>query len=435
MSSHFETLCVHGGHAPDPATHASAAPLYRSAAYAFENAGQAADVFALKEPGYIYTRLGNPTQEALEKRMALLEGGAEGRAEALALASGTAAVFYAVINLARQGDNIVSAGNIYGGTYTMFASILPDFGIQARFAEVSDLAGFAAAIDDHTRAIYVEAIGNPALDVADINALAELAHSRGLPLIVDATFATPYLLRPLEHGADIVIHSLTKWVSGQGTGIGGIVIDGGAFDWRDAKFALYNEPDPSYHGIRWGHDLGGALHFITRMRTVPLRNLGACIAPDNAWAFLYGLESLPVRMDRHCANAMRVAQFLADHPGVAWVRYPGLPADPGHAVASRLMRNGYGGMVVFGVRASGGMSGREAGQRFVDCLKLFTHLANVGDAKSLALHPASTTHAQLDEAQQEAAGLKPEMVRLSIGLEHSDDIIADLAQALDTAQG
>jgi O-acetylhomoserine (thiol)-lyase len=429
MRQRFETLCVHGGYGPDAATHASAMPLYRTAAYTFADSRQAADVFALKEPGYIYTRLGNPTQQALEDRLALLEGGAGGKAQALALSSGTAAVFYTIINLARQGDEIVSASNLYGGTYTMFDAILPDLGITTRFADLRNLDSFAEAISERARAVYVEAIGNPGLDVADIEALATLAHSRGLPLIVDATFATPYLLRPLEHGADIVIHSLTKWISGQGTGIGGVVVDGGNFDWRDEKFALYNQPDASYHGIRWGHDLDGALPFITRMRTVPLRNLGACIAPDNAWGFLYGLETLPVRMDRHCENAMKVARFLSTHPDVAWVRYPGLEDDPSHGVAARYMKNGFGGMVVFGIRPGGGMSGREAGQKFVDRLRLFSQLANVGDSKSLALHPASTTHAQLDDAQQKEAGLTPEMIRLSIGLEHADDIIADLDQA------
>ncbi len=428
MKQRFETISIHGGHSPDPVTGASARPLYRSAAYAFKNSQHAADLFALKEPGYIYTRLGNPTQEALETRLALLEGAPAGAA--LALASGTSAVFYAIINLARHGDEIIAVSNLYGGTYSMFAAILPDLGIRVRFVRPYDLEETAKNITGKTRAIFVEAIGNPGLDVADITALADLAHAGGLPLIVDATFATPYLLRPLEYGADIVLHSLTKWIGGQGNAIGGIVVDGNTFDWKNKGFALYDEPDASYHGIRWGHDLPNALPpFITRMRTVPLRNLGACISPDNAWFFLQSVETLALRMDRHSANAMAVAGYLAGHPKVAWVRYPGLTEDPCHALACRYLPRGCGGMVVFGL-AAGSASGRELGQRFTERLGLFSHLANVGDAKSLILHPASTTHSQLSDRQQQEAGLKPEMLRLSIGLEHQDDILEDLEQAL-----
>lgn len=426
MKQRFETLTIHGGQSPDPATSARAVPVHRTSSFVFKDARHASALFSLAEPGYIYTRLGNPTQEVLETRLSLLEGGAG----ALALASGTSAVFYAVINLARYGDDIVAASNLYGGTHTMFSSILPQFGIRTRFVRPNDLDAFAAAISKTTRALFIEAIGNPGLDVADIAALADLAHAHGLPLIVDATFATPYLLRPIEHGADIVLHSLTKWIGGHGTAIGGIVVDAGRFDWKDKGFALYDEPDDSYHGLRWGHELDNPPPYITRMRTVPLRNLGACLAPDNVWMFLQGLETLPLRMDRHSANALAAATYLAKHPKAAWVRYPGLPDDPAHALAARYLPKGQGGMVVFGLASKNPGGGKEEGQRFVDSLKLFSHLANVGDAKSLVLHPASTTHSQLSSQEQADAGLKPEMVRLSIGLEHIDDILEDLEQAL-----
>lgn len=432
MKQRFETLSIHGGHTPDPVTHACAVPLHRTSSYTFKDAQHAAALFALQEPGYIYTRLGNPTQEVLETRLALLESsglqnGAGRKAGALALASGTSAVFYSIINLARQGDEIVAGSNLYGGTYTMFDAILPQFGIRTRMVKAGDLDAFAAAITPKTRAIYVESIGNPTLEVADIAALADLAHAHDLPLLVDATFSTPYLCRPLEFGADVVIHSLTKWIGGHGTALGGIVVDGNTFDWRHERFALYNEPDQSYHGLRWGHDLGDLPPFITRMRTVPLRNLGACLAPDNIWMFLQGLETLPLRMDRHCANALAVASYLERHPKAAWVRYPGLAGDPSHDLAKRYLPRGSGGMVVFGVAGNG----KENGLRFVDGLRLFSHLANVGDAKSLVLHPASTTHSQLSNEQQIEGGLSPELVRLSIGLEHQDDILEDLEQALE----
>ena len=420
---HFETLAVHGGQEPDPVTLSRALPIHRTTAYMFRNAEHASNLFALKELGNIYTRLGNPTQEVLESRMTMLEGGAA----SLALASGTSAIFYAIINLARQGDEIVSANNLYGGTYTMFDAILPQFGITTRFVRPDDLEGFEKAITDKTRAIYIETIGNPSLDVVDIEAVSAIAKKHGLPLVVDATFNTPYLTRPIEHGADIVIHSLSKWLGGHGTGIGGIVVDSGRFNWKNPRFDLYNEPDNSYHGLRWAHDLGELPPYIVRMRTVPLRNLGACISPDNAWMFLQGMETLPLRMERHCSNAAAVAEHLAKHPNVAWVRYPGLKTDPSHAVAAKYMKKGFGGMVVFGVAAP---DGKKAGQRFIEKLNLFSHLANVGDAKSLALHSGSTTHSQLSDEQQNAAGLSPELVRLSIGIEHIDDILQDLDQAL-----
>ncbi len=418
----FETLCLHAGQQPDPTTTARGVPVHRTSSYVFNSSKHAADLFALKEMGNIYTRIMNPTQEVLEQRIAALEGGAA----ALALSSGTSAVYYTIINICEAGDEIVSASNLYGGTYTMFDCILPQFGIRTHFADVTDPESIKRAITEKTRAVFIETIGNPVLDFTDINAIAEIAHSHHLPLIVDGTFTTPYLMKSIEYGADIVVNSLTKWMGGHGTGIGGIVVDAGKFDWQDPKFKLYNEPDPSYHDIRYAHDLGdmNPIAFILRMRLVPLRNLGACISPDNAWMFLQGLETLPLRMQRHCENAAAVARFLKEHTHVEWVRYPGLPDDPTYPVASRYLENGFGGMVVFGIKG-----GLDAGQKFVDSLKLFSHLANVGDAKSLVIHPASTTHSQLSEEQQRAGGLTPDLVRLSIGIENIEDIKEDLDQA------
>ena len=418
----FETKCLHAGQQPDPATTSRGVPIYRTSSYVFKNTEHAANLFALKEPGNIYTRIMNPTQDVLEQRIAALEGGAA----ALALSSGTSAVYYSIINICEAGDEIVSASNLYGGTYTMFDSILPQFDIHVKFVDARNPDNFASAITDKTRAIYIETIGNPVLEFTDIAAVAEITRRHHLPLIVDATFTTPYLLKSIEHGADIVINSLTKWMGGHGTGIGGIVIDSGKFNWKDSKFKLYNEPDPSYHGVRYAHDLGdmNPIAFILRMRLVPLRNLGACISPDNAWIFLQGLETLPLRMQRHCENAAKVARFLKEHPKVEWVRYPGLPEDPSYPIASKYLKNGFGGMVVFGIK--GGLA---AGKKFVDSLRLFSHLANVGDAKSLVLHPSSTSHSQLTEEQQRAGGLTPDLVRLSIGIEHIDDIMQDLKQA------
>ena len=421
----FETLCLHAGQSPDPATKSRAVPVHRTASYVFDSTEHAADLFSLKELGNIYTRIMNPTQDQLETTLAALDGGAA----ALALSSGTSAVYYAIINLCSAGDEIVSANNLYGGTYTMFDAILPQFGIHTRFVDPREPKNFEPAINDRTRAVYIEAIGNPVLEVADIEAVAEIAHAHNLPLIVDATFTTPFLLKSIDYGADIVVHSLTKWIGGHGTGIGGVVVDAGKFNWQDPKFSLYNEPDASYHDLRFAHDLGdlNPLAFIMRMRLVPLRNLGACIAPDNAWLFLQGLETLPLRMERHSENAMQVARYLKDHPNVAWVRYPGLEDDPTFPIAAKYLKKGFGGMVVFGIKG-----GFDAGRRFVDNLKLFSHLANVGDAKSLVLHPSSTSHSQLSEEDQKASGLTPDLIRLSIGLEHIDDIIEDLQQAFNS---
>jgi O-acetylhomoserine (thiol)-lyase len=424
MHNHYklETLCIHAGQEPDPATTARGVPVYRTSSYVFKSTEHAANLFSLKELGNIYTRLMNPTQDILEKRIAALEGGMA----ALALSSGTSAVYYSIINICSAGDEIVSASNLYGGTYTMFDNILPQFGIKVKFVNTSSPENFQQAITDKTRAVFIETIGNPVLEFVDIEAIADIAHKHGLPLIVDATFTTPFLLRTIEHGADIVVNSLTKWIGGHGVGIGGVVIDSGKFNWKDPKFKLFNEPDPSYHNLRYAHDLGdlNPLAFILRMRLVPLRNLGACISPDNAWMFLQGVETLHLRMERHCENAANVAGYLKGHPKVAWVRYPGLEDDPSYPVAKRYLKKGFGGMVVFGIK--GGMN---AGKKFIESLELFSHLANVGDAKSLALHPSSTSHSQLTEKQQKAGGLTPDLIRLSIGIEHIDDIIEDLEQA------
>lgn len=426
MSHQFETLALHAGQVKSEETPSRAVPVHRTTAYNFRDTEHAANLFALKELGYIYTRIMNPTQDALEQRLAALEGGAA----ALALASGTSAIFYSIINIAEAGDEIVSSSHLYGGTYTMFHDILPHYGIAVHFREPHDLDGMRAAINEKTRALFVETIGNPALTVPDLEAVANLAHEHHLPLVVDSTFTTPYLLRPIEHGADIVCHSLTKWIGGHGTAIGGVVVDSGKFDWTAGPFRTLNEPEPSYHGVRFAHDLGelNALGYILRMRTVPLRNLGAAVSPDNAWMFLQGAETLALRMERHSENALATAKYLEAHPQVEWVRYPGLASHPSHEIAKRYLTRGYGGMIVFGIKG-----GRAAGQSFINNLGLFSHVANVGDAKSLAIHPASTTHSQLDEAAQESAGLQPELVRLSIGLEHIDDILADLDQALKAA--
>ncbi|MDZ7262533.1 MAG: O-acetylhomoserine aminocarboxypropyltransferase/cysteine synthase [candidate division KSB1 bacterium] len=419
----FETLALHAGYEPDLVTLSRAVPVYRTTSYVFKDTQHAANLFALKEPGNIYTRIMNPTQEVLEKRVAALEGGAA----ALALASGTSAIYYTIINICSSGDEIVSANNLYGGTYTMFNNILPQFNIQVKWVDPTEAENFEKAITDKTKAIFIETIGNPVLQVTDIEAVARVAQKYHLPLVVDSTFTTPYLLRPMEYGADIVCHSLTKWLGGHGTAIGGIVVDSGKFDWTDPKFKLYNEPDESYHGLRYAHDLGEQNHlaFILRMRLVPLRNLGACISPDNAWMFLQGIETLPLRMERHCQNAAQVADYLKSHSRVEWVRYPGLKDDPSYPVATKYLKKGFGGMVVFGIKG-----GRAAGEKFINNLKLISHLANVGDAKSLALHPASTSHSQLTEEQQRQSGLSPELIRLSVGIENVNDIIADIDQAL-----
>ena len=424
MSNNIETQSIHAGYSPDPTTGSCAVPIYRTSAYVFKDTEHAANLFGLKELGNIYTRLMNPTTDVLEQRVAALEGGAG----ALALASGTAAIFYSIINLAQAGDEIVASSNLYGGTYTQFNNILPQFGITVKFVDPSGPQNFAAAITEKTKALYTETIGNPSLDVSDIKAISDIAHANGLPLIVDSTFTTPALLRPIEHGADIVVLSLTKWLGGHGNGIGGIVVDSGTFDWATGKHPLLSEPDESYHGIRYAIDLPDELRplaYILRMRLVPLRNLGACISPDNAWQFLQGIETLPLRMKQHSDNALAVAKFLQEQPEVEWVRYPGLEDHPSHAVAKRLLTDGYGATVVFELK-----DGEKAGRKFIESLNVFSHLANVGDAKSLAIHPASTTHSQLTEEQQAEGGITPGLIRLSVGIENIDDLTEDIEQAL-----
>ena len=424
-----ETLCLHGGHQPDSETHSRAVPIYKSTAFTFNDTEHAANLFALKELGNIYTRLMNPTTDVLEKRICLLEGAHE--LAGLAHSSGTAAVFNSIINLAQAGDNIVSARNLYGGSYTQFNDILPSLGIEVRFVDSQDPQQFANAIDDKTRALFCETVSNPALEVTDLDAVGSVAKENGIPLIVDATCSTPYLTQPLAHGADIVVHSLTKWLGGHGTGLGGIVIDSGRFNWAGGKHPLFDNPDNSYHGLRWGHDLPdmlAPLAYILRMRTVPLRNLGACIAPDNSWQFLQGIETLPLRMERHCENSLAVAKHLKSHPGVEWVRFPGLEDDPEFTKNEKYLRGKGGSVVVFGIKG-----GAEAGANFINSLQMFSHVANLGDAKSLAIHPATTTHSQLSSEQQLAGGIRPELVRLSIGIEHIEDILTDLDQALEKA--
>jgi len=418
----FSTKAIHEGWGPENSERA--VPIHRTTAYNFRDTTHASDLFALKEPGHIYTRLNNPTQDILEARMAALEGGTG----ALALASGTAAIFYSIINVANQGDEIVASSELYGGTFTQFKDILPSFGIKVNFVDPHDTAAWKAASNDKTRAFYYETIGNPSLKVPDFLAIKDIAEEIHVPVIVDATFTTPYLLNPIEYGADIVIHSLTKWIGGHGTAIGGIVVESGKFDWTDPKFTTFNEPDSGYHGLRYAHDLGdlSSIAFVMRMRLVQLRNLGACLNPDNEWMFLQGLETLALRMEKHSHNAAEVAEFLSEHPAVSWVRFPGLKKDnENYSNAAKYLKKGFGGMVVFGIKG-----GREAGAGFIESLKLFSHVANVGDAKSLAIHPASTTHSQLSEKDLIAAGAGPDLIRLSIGIEDVEDILADLENSL-----
>ncbi|QDH10569.1 O-acetylhomoserine aminocarboxypropyltransferase/cysteine synthase [Nocardioides dongxiaopingii] len=424
MSFRPETLAVHAGQEEaDPTTNARAVPIYQTTSYVFNDTEHAANLFALAEPGNIYTRIMNPTQSVFEERMTQLEGGVG----ALATASGSAATTYAVLNVAGTGDNIVALSTLYGGTYALFAHTLPQFGITVRFVDPERPEDLAAAVDDRTRLVFAETIGNPKINVVDIRAWADAAHAQGLPLIVDNTAPTPYLARVFDHGADVAVHSATKFIGGHGTSIGGVIVDAGSFDWaaHADRFPGLTGPDGAYHGVVWTEAVGN-LAFIIRARTVLLRNTGAAITPMNSWLFLQGLETLHLRMERHSANALRVAEFLSAHAEVSWVSYPGLPDSPYKAVADRVLTGrGYGGLLSFGVR-----SGREGGKRFIEALELFSHLANIGDAKSLAIHNATTTHSQLEPAELEAAGVPEDMVRLSVGIEHVDDLIADLEQAL-----
>ena len=422
-----ETLAIHAGYSPDPTTKAVAVPIYQTTSYAFDDTQHGADLFDLKVAGNIYTRIMNPTTDVLEQRVAALEGGVAG----LAVASGMAAITYAIQTIAGVGDNIVSVAKLYGGTYNLFAHTLPRQGIEVRFAPHDDIAGLEALIDKNTKAVFCESIGNPAGNIIDLQALADAAHRHGVPLIVDNTVATPILCRPFEHGADIVVHSLTKYIGGHGTSIGGIVVDSGKFPWAENKerFPLLNTPDVSYHGVTYTEAFGPAA-FIGRCRVVPLRNMGAALSPFNAFLILQGLETLALRMERHCENAQKVAEFLKGHEQVSWVQFAGLPEHPEHALAQRYLNGKPAAILSFGIKG-----GEAAAAKFIDALKLVVRLVNIGDAKSLACHPASTTHRQLNDEELARAGVSRDLVRLSIGIEHIDDILADLTQALEAARG
>jgi O-acetylhomoserine (thiol)-lyase len=427
-----ETIALHGGQSPDPTTNARAVPIYQTTSFVFDDTEHAADLFALKQLGNIYTRIMNPTWSVLEQRLAQLEGSGlvETPFAALALASGQAAVTYSVLNVTRAGDNIVALSTLYGGTYNLFAHTLPQYGIEVRFVDPDRPEDLAQHVDDKTRLVFAETIGNPRLNVVDIKAWANAAHAAGLPLAVDNTVPTPVGCQVLGLGADISIHSLTKYIGGHGTSIGGAIIDNGSFDWaaQPDRFPGLAKPDPSYHGVVWTDALGPSA-YIGRARTVLLRNTGAALSPFNAFLFLQGVETLPLRMERHNQNAQAVAEHLSNHPQVKWVNYPGLSNDPYHEVAKRTLRGGYGALVTFGI--DGGL---EAGRTFIEGLGLFSHLANIGDAKSLAIHPATTTHSQLSEEELETAGVTQDTVRLAVGIEHIDDILGDVDQALAKAR-
>lgn len=426
----IETLAVHAGYTPDPTTKAAAVPIYQTVAYAFDNAQHGADLFDLKVAGNIYTRIMNPTQDVLEKRVAALEGGVA----ALAVASGMAAITYAIQTIAEAGDNFISASQLYGGTYNLFAHTLPQIGIEVRFADARQPETFAALIDSRTKAIFCESIGNPLGNVTDVAKLAEIAHAHGIPLIVDNTVPSPYLFRPIEHGADIVVHSLTKYLGGHGTTVGGAIVDSGKFPWAEHKerFKRLNEPDVSYHGVVYTEAFGPAA-FIGRARVVPLRNMGAAISPLSAFQLIQGIETLALRMDRICDNTLALAKHLKQHPKVAWVNYAGLEDHPDHALVKKYMHGRASGILSFGLKLSAGEDPRAAGARVLDALQLFTRLVNIGDAKSLATHPASTTHRQLNPEELAKAGVSEDMLRLSVGIEHIDDLREDLEQALNAA--
>ncbi|MFS1441005.1 MULTISPECIES: O-acetylhomoserine aminocarboxypropyltransferase/cysteine synthase family protein [unclassified Vibrio] len=417
-----ETLSIHFGYETDPTTKSVATPIYQTVAYEFDDAQHGADLFNLAVPGNIYTRIMNPTNDVLEKRMAALEGGIAG----LVVSAGSAAINYAIQTLAQIGDNIVSTPQLYGGTYTLFAHMLPNQGIEVRFAKDDKPESLAALIDEKTKAVYCESIGNPAGNIIDLERVAELAHAQGVPVIVDNTVATPVLCKPIDFGADIVVHSLTKYVGGHGTTLGGVIVDSGKFPWAEHKerFPVFNQPEPSYHGVVYTEAFGEAA-FIGRARTVPLRNTGAALSPMNAFMLMQGLETLSLRMERHTENALKVAEYLSQHEKVSWVSYAGLPSSEFYPLSEKYMQGKPSAILSFGLK-----DGYEAGVRFYDALQIFKRLVNIGDAKSLACHPASTTHRQLSEAEQKQAGVSPEMIRLSVGIEHIDDILADLEQAL-----
>jgi O-acetylhomoserine/O-acetylserine sulfhydrylase len=424
----FETLQLHAGQVPDPTTHSRAVPIYQTSSYTFDNADHAAALFGLEQPGNIYTRIMNPTTDVFEKRIAALEGGVG----ALATSSGQAAQLVALTNFIVAGQNIVSSSNLYGGTYNQFKVTFPRLGIDTKFVEGDNPDDFERAIDPQTRALYIETIANPRLNVPDIEAIARVAHNHGIPLVVDNTFgAGGYVAQPISFGADIVTHSATKWIGGHGTSIGGVIVDSGKFNWGNGNFPIFTEPSPGYHGLKFWEVFGpgsqsGNIAFIVRARVEGLRDLGPCISPFNSFLLLQGLETLSLRVERHCANALRVAEWLKAHPDVAWVSYPGLPDNPGHANAKKYFRKGlFGSMIVFGING-----GLEAGRRFVNNVRLASLLANVGDAKTLVIHPASTTHQQLSAADQASAGVTPDMIRVSVGIEHIDDILEDFDIAL-----
>ncbi|GAA5344496.1 O-acetylhomoserine (thiol)-lyase [Planifilum fimeticola] len=419
-----ETLAVHGGQEPDPTTLSRAVPIYQTTSYVFRDTEHAANLFALKEFGNIYTRIMNPTQDVFEKRIAALEGGVG----ALATASGQAAITYSILNIAKAGDEIVSSSSLYGGTYNLFHYTLPKLGITVKFVDPSDPENFRKAITDRTRAVFGEIIGNPKLDVLDLETVAAIAHEAGIPLIVDNTFATPHLCRPFDFGADIVIHSATKFIGGHGTSIGGVIVDSGKFDWTNGKFPELTEPDPSYHGVSYTEAVG-PLAYIIKARVQLLRDIGAALSPFNAFLFLQGLETLHLRMERHSENALKIARYLREHDAVEWVSYPGLEDHPSHELAKKYLPKGQGAILTFGIRG-----GLEAGKKLIENLKLFSHLANVGDSKSLVIHPASTTHQQLTPEEQVSTGVTPDLVRLSVGTEAVEDLIDDLDQALKKSQ-
>ncbi|WP_433959153.1 O-acetylhomoserine aminocarboxypropyltransferase/cysteine synthase family protein [Cytobacillus horneckiae] len=424
-SLRFETIGVHGGLQPDPVTGARAVPIYQNNAYQFQNTEHAADLFGLKETGYIYSRIHNPTVTVFEERIALLEGGSG----ALAVSSGQAAIYLSLLNIAQAGDEIVAASNLYGGTYNLFTVTLPKYGIKVKLVNPSDPENFREAITDKTRAVFAETIGNPSLKVLDIEAVAKIAHENGIPLVVDNTFATPYLCRPIEHGADIVVHSATKWLLGNGTTMGGVIVDGGKFDWNSPKFPGLSEPDSSYHDIVYSEALG-PVAYITKARVQLLRDLGPALSAQSAFQFTLGLETLHVRIKEHVANTKRIVDYLHSHPAINWVLYPGDDQHPDKALAEKYLPKGAGSVVVFGIEG-----GRAAGAKLINSLELWAHVANVGDAKSLIIHPASTTHQQLDEEGLKTAGVSEDLIRLSIGIENAEDLIEDLEQAIETATG
>ncbi len=418
-----ETLLLHGGQEPDSITGSRAVPIYKTTSFVFKDTEHAQNLFALQEAGNIYSRIGNPTVDVFEQRIALLEGGTA----AVALSSGMAAIAFSILNIAGTGDEIVAASNLYGGTYNLFANTLPRYGITVKFVDSTNPENFREAISDKTKAVFGEIIGNPSLHVFDVEAVSSIAHDNGIPLIIDNTFATPYGCNPIQFGADVVVHSATKWIGGHGTSIGGVVVDAGTFDWNNGKFPEFTEPDPSYHGLRYAIDVP-QVAFAIKLRVQLLRDFGPCLSPENAFAFLQGLETLHLRVPKHNENAAAVASYLANHPAVEWVSYNGINSHPSHQLANKYLKNGYGSIVNFGIKG-----GRDAGRKVIDNVQIWSHVANVGDAKSLIIHPASTTHQQLSGEELKKSGVTEELIRLSVGLESVEDLLADLEKAINQA--